>query len=145
MAGKTLVELINELEVTERRLEWIKERQKEVQAVYDRLRIVEIPTKMAEDGIKSVTGQFGEEESGFKSRCTLSSDFHCQTLDTVGLHRWLRDTGNGPLIIETVNPSTLKAFIREQRDTAIKNRVEPNLPGGDIIKIAPFSRAVLYK
>lgn len=98
---------------------------------HDQLRLFDIPNAMAEaNDVRSITGEFG--------RCTLTADLHVSAPDKYALHEWLNATGNGSLIVPTVNAQTLKAFCKEQ----IKNGEE--LPDG-ILKLSPFVRAVLYK
>lgn len=99
---------------------------------YDRIRLYDIPNMMAEQDIRSISGVFGS-----KGRCTLQGDLNVKVVEKMMLHAWLEDTGNGALIVPTVNHQTLKAFCKEQ----ILNGVE--LPE-DVVQVQPFSRAVLY-
>lgn len=46
-------------------------------------------------------------------RVSLSNRWSCSILDKPEAFKYLRDTGNGALIIETVNAQTLAAFARE--------------------------------
>jgi hypothetical protein len=110
-------------------LDELEEQRKPLQKEYDRLRLEVIPSEMAEEDITSLTGGFG--------RCTLTSDIWVSNPDKQGLHSWLKDTGNEALIQPTVNAQSLKAFIKEQ----MKKGNE--LPDG-ILKVTPFSRAVIY-
>jgi hypothetical protein len=103
-----------------------------LQKEYDKLRLFDIPNTMAEQDIRSISGEFGN-----KGRCTLQSDLSVSVHEKMSLHQWLTDTGNGALIVPTVNHQTLKAFCKEQ----IINGVE--LPA-DILVVKAFSRAVLY-
>lgn len=103
---------------------------KSLRSEYDKLRLFDIPSTMAEDDLTSVKGEFG--------RCTLTSDLNVSASDKQGLHKWLEETGNGGLIVPTVNYQTLKAFCKEQM---INGEELPE----DIIKVSPFSRAVIYR
>lgn len=105
---------------------------KPLQEEYDQLRLHKIPNAMAEQDTTSVKGAFG--------RCTLTSDLTLKTPDKEKLHEWLTESGFGDLIVTvpTVNPMTLKAFVKEQMK---EGTVIPE----DVVLISPFSRAVLYK
>ena len=103
---------------------------KELRGRYDKLRLFDIPNQMAEEEITSIKGYFG--------RCTLTSDLHVSVKNKQGLHDYLNESGNESLIVPTVNAQTLKAFVKEQL-------VAGELLPEDLIKVSPFSRAVLYK
>lgn len=108
----------------------LNEHKKALQADYDQLRLHDIPNMMAENGdMRSVTGEFG--------RCTLTGDLTIKVSDRPQLHQWLEESGNGSLIVPTVNAQTLKAFVKEQLQNG------EQLPE-KIITISPFVRAVLY-
>ena len=103
---------------------------KELTKEYDKLRLFDVPNSMAENGdVRSITGEFG--------RCTLTADLSVSVLNKPKLHTWLEESGNGPLIVPTVNSQTLKAFTKEMMQKG------EDLPE-DILKISPFVRAVLY-
>lgn len=125
-----LVKLILQMKSIGEELDAIDEARKPIQAEYDKLRLFDIPNAMAEDDLTSIKGEFG--------RCTLTADLSVSTPDKLALHKWLKDTGNESLIVPTVNAQTLKAFVKEQ----LRNGEE--LPE-EIMKISPFSRAVIYK
>lgn len=128
-----LVDLILRMKELGEEIEKHDEYIKALRVEYDRLRLIEIPASMAEaNDMRSTTGAFG--------RCTLTADMHVKVEDKFGLHSWLEETGNGALIVPTVNAQTLKAFCKEQ----LGKRDGLALPDA-IIKISPFVRAVLYK
>jgi len=54
------------------------------------------------------------------------------------LHQWLIDHGFENMVTETVNPSTLKAFVKD----AMENQLD--FPG-ELLKIEPYRQAVLVK
>lgn len=130
MPNQTLMDLILKMKAIGEELDAIDEARKPIQAEYDKLRLFDIPNTMAEDDLTSIKGEFG--------RCTLTADLSVSTPDKVALHQWLKDTGNESLIVPTVNAQTLKAFVKEQ----LRNGEQ--LPE-EIMKISPFSRAVIYK
>lgn len=128
----TLIELIMKMKDLGDELDSIDEVRKGVQAEYDKLRLFDIPNTMAEQETSSITNAlFG--------RCTLSTDLGVSVKDKLGLHAWLNETGNGSLIVPTVNAQTLKAFCKEQLVNGNQ------LPGAEILVTSPFSRAVIYK
>jgi len=125
-----LTDLIKEMDRVRSQLDGLDLLWKPLQKRYDELRLNDIPAEMAEEDVRSITGDFG--------RCTLQSDLHVSAPDKVSLHLWLESTGNGSLIIPTVNAQTLKAFCKEQ----MTNGTE--LPES-VLKVTPFSRAIIYK
>lgn len=125
-----LIAAINKMKELKTELDEIDEYRKALQAEYDKYRLHEIPNMMAEnDDLRSITGEFG--------RCTLTSDLSVKVKDKIELHKWLEDSGNGSLIVPTVNAQTLKAFVKEQLQRG------EQLPE-EILAISPFVRAVLY-
>lgn len=125
-----LIAAINKMKQLKAELDEIDEYRKALQAEYDKYRLHEIPNMMAEnDDLRSITGEFG--------RCTLTSDLSVKVKDKIELHKWLEDSGNGSLIVPTVNAQTLKAFVKEQLQRG------EQLPE-EILAISPFVRAVLY-
>lgn len=124
-----LTNLIEEMNELDEALEALEEQRKPLQKRYDELRLDAIPSMMAEEDITSLTGKFG--------RCTLTSDLYVSSPDKIKLHKYLEETGNASLIQPTVNAQSLKAFCKEQ----MKKGNE--LPDG-VLKVTPFSRAVIY-
>jgi len=125
-----LTDLIKEMDGVRAKLDGLDLLWKPLQKRYDELRLNDIPAEMADEDVRSITGDFG--------RCTLQSDLHVSAPDKMKLHSWLEETGNGSLIIPTVNAQTLKAFCKEQ----MTNGTE--LPES-VLKVTPFSRAIIYK
>lgn len=132
MKMSRLTDLIDEMDRIRGQMDAIDEVWKPLQKRYDELRLGEIPAEMAEEDVRSITGGFG--------RCTLQSDLHVSAPDKHRLHTWLEQTGNGALIIPTVNAQTLKAFCKEQ----LHARDGIELPAS-VLNVTPFSRAVIYK
>lgn len=126
-----LTDKIIEMRALQDQMDVLDDQLKALRRDYDHLRLIEIPNIMSEQNdVRSITGVFG--------RCTLTSDLHVSAPDKFALHEWLKDTGNSALIVPTVNAQTLKAFVKEQM---IAGTTLPE----NILKISPFSRAVLYK
>jgi len=124
-----LTDLIQKMKELGEQLDAIDEDRKPIQKEYDQLRLEAIPSAMAEEDIRSLTGGFG--------RCTLTGDLYVSAPDKMKLHDWLRESGNESLIQPTVNAMTLKAFVKDQMER------DKELPD-DVLKITPFSRAVIY-
>lgn len=124
-----LTDLIDRMKEVQDDLSVLEEKRKPLQKELDELRLNQIPAEMAEEDVTSLTGGFG--------RCTLVSDLYSTITDKETFFLWLEEQGHGDMIQPTVNGQTLKAFCKEQ----IRNNVE--LPT-DMLKVTPFSRAVIY-
>jgi len=128
-----LTDLIERMKELGDELDDLDEQKKPLQKEYDDLRLNLIPSEMAEEDIRSMTGGFG--------RCTLTSDLYVTVKNKAGLHTWLEETDNEAMIVPTVNAQTLKAFCKEQLAKG-----DPELlPEDEVLKLTPFSRAVIYK
>lgn len=124
-----LIELIEEMDLLRSKLDDLDDVKKPLQARYEHLRLVAIPTAMAEDDVTSITTKIG--------RCTLTGDLYVKVKNRPALHVWLQETGNESLITETVNAQTLKSFIKEQQKSGVE------VPDA-ILDVTPFVRAVIY-
>jgi len=125
-----LTDLIERMKELGDELDALEEQAKPLQKEYDQLRLELIPGEMAEEDIRSVTGGFG--------RCTLTSDLYVTVKNKAAMHAWLEETGNDAMIVPTVNAQTLKAFCKEQLNK------DDELPDEEVLKVTPFSRAVIY-
>ena len=105
----------------------------ELQKEFDHLRKVTLPEAMEEEGIESV------RVSGVGT-VQLRSDAYVsiRTGMKEEAYQWLEDNEYGSLIAPYVQPSTLKAFCKEQ----IKEGVE--LPD-DLFSFEPYTYAVITK
>lgn len=130
MANEQLLDLIYRMQALQEEIDEKDAILKEIRKRYDQLRLFDIPNLMAEMDVTSTKGTWG--------RCTLQGDLHVSVLDKLGLHGWLNEEGHGSLIVPTVNAQTLKAFCKEQMTSG--NELPDN-----ILKLSPFTRAVLYK
>ena len=92
-----------------------------------------LPARMEEEGIETVR----IEGVG---RLQTKSDIYCScpAPNREALQDWLVDHGHGSLISQSVNASTLKAFIKEQMK-------EGNPVPDDLLDIEPYSMAVIVK
>lgn len=126
----SLVDNILKMKALKAEIDELDEAKKILQAEYDKLRLFDVPNEMSEQDTTSLKGEWG--------RCTLTADLTVKVNDKSELHKWLQDSGYGDLIVPTVNPQTLKAFVKEQMGNGAA------LPE-TILVVNPFSRAVLYK
>lgn len=100
---------------------------------YDHLSIEVIPDRMIEEDIKTV------QISGV-GRLQARTDIRCNVLaeNREALIQWLRENGHGSLATETVNSSSLKAFVK----LAIEQ--DTDWPK-DLAKVEPYTRATIVK
>ena len=66
-----------------------------------------LPEMMEEEDVSTITLDF---EDGSKYRFTKNQRTSCSIIDKDGAYKWLRETGNEALIVETVNSSSLSSF-----------------------------------
>lgn len=130
-AGLTLHNLVKAMQEVRTQKDELEERLKWVNADYDTLRIELIPAKMEEDGVERIS----YEGIG---RVSLTGDMNVRIKDKAGYFNWLRTNKLGDLIVETVNSSTLKAWV--------KNRIKGGKPvPEDLLDVKPFTRASITK
>lgn len=127
-----LTNLIARMKELGEELDELDEKRKPLAKEYEDLRLVLIPSAMAEEDITSLKGSWG--------RCTLTSDLYSSVIpgQKAALFDWLESEGAESLIQPTVNAQTLKAYLKER----LKN--DEDIPE-TILKVTPFSRAVIYK
>lgn len=110
----------------------VKAQNAETWSEVDYLRFILIPKLMTELGTDNI------KLPGI-GRVTVRTEASCSTLDKEALFEWLSQEGHDELMSNTVNSSTLKAFILNQlRDK------EP-IPGPDVIKFSTHEMAVINK
>ncbi|WP_373081943.1 hypothetical protein [Zhongshania sp.] len=92
-----------------------------------------VPERLDEDGMSNVTIKG-------VGRWQVQGDMYVSTPKDKkeALFDWLEDNGHGSLITDTVNASTLKAFVKEQM------KLGNEIPD-DILRIEPYDRASLVK
>lgn len=129
----TLVELIQAMDAVQRQKDALDAQLKEINKVFDFLRITKIPAKMDEDGIArlAVNGV---------GRVSLTADMHVsiKAEHKVDFYQWLADNGRGDLVQASVNPSTLKATVKSM----FKNGEE--IPE-TFLNVSPFTRASITR
>lgn len=106
----------------------------EITRKYDILTMEVLPDKLAEDGFRNVS-----LDSGFRFQASVQANCSTRAGQKEALFQWLTENGFPDLITEVVNPSTLKAFIKEQSE--LGNPV----PDEDIVNYQPYTRVTLVK
>jgi hypothetical protein len=127
--GHTLNAMIRSMQMLRDKKEEVEQQLKGINDEFDVLRIELIPQTMEDGGIAS---PYNVEGVG---RVTLTGDMWVRTINADALKGWLRKSKFGSLIVESINPSTLKAFI--------KGRIEDGkpLPPEDAVRYEAFTRA----
>lgn len=128
-----LVDLIARMHEIQQKKERLEAQVKELNRHFDFLRITKIPAQMEEEGIDriNVTNV---------GRVSLTADMHVSIKAEMKeqFYQWLRDNGREDIVTETVNPSTLKATVKNM----VKNGEEyPD----DLLNVSPFTRASITK
>lgn len=131
--GMGLIELAREMVKAKEAVEKLAERKTKAQAAWDLLRFKLIPDAMAAANQQTVIF------SGI-GRVSLTADLQVST--KVGmkdkLYAWLKKNRLGDLIQPGVNPSTLKAFVKDRM------RAGKEVPG-DFLNVTPITRASITK
>jgi len=131
--GLSLVDLVKKMRAGEVVKEEQEAKLKEINKHLDYLRLVKIPSKMEEEGVENM------KVEGI-GRVQLASDMYVgiQSGRQEEAYQWLSDTGRGDLIKNAVNPSTLKAALK---DAIRKGEEVPE----EIFRVSPFTRASIVK
>ncbi len=132
-ASMKLAEIAAEYKAIKEALEEAGEVKTILQKISDSYSKHILPARMEEEGIETVR----IEGVG---RLQTKSDIYCScpAPNREALQDWLVDHGHGSLISQSVNASTLKAFIKEQMK-------EGNPVPDDLLDIEPYSMAVIVK
>lgn len=129
----SLVDLISSMSTLQNRKEALEDQLKIINKEFDFLRITKIPSQMEDEGIDriNVTGI---------GRVSLTADLHVSIKAEMKekFFEWLQDNGRGDLITENINPSTLKA--------AVKNMYKSGeeIPE-TLLNVSPFTRASITR
>lgn len=125
-------ELGREMEAVRAELDAAKDKKTQLQKQYDYIVKNVMPRKMEEAGVSSFKLVSGK---GIR----INDDMYVSSRkdQQPDLFQWLNDNGSGDMIIETVNASSLKAFVK----TCIKEgREYPS----DLINVKPVQEARFY-
>lgn len=104
---------------------------KVVNAHYDVIRMETIPEKMDEEGVENM------RVAGI-GRVSLTADMFVATVNKQGLFQWFREQHLGDMIQDTVNASTLKAFVKRRMKEG------KDVPS-EYLRVTPFTRASITK
>lgn len=139
--GKKLVELAERMKELNELKDYIENMLLYANAEYDIIRINLIPKAMEAENLESPVTVAGV------GRITLTGDMfvsigNAEPEEGVDykqeFYNWLHQNGMGDLIQETVNASTLKAWV--------KKRITEGAPyPSDLLKVTPFTRASITK
>lgn len=130
----SVAELAARMKVVEELDDYLENLGKYLHAEYDTIRMVLLPEAMDREHLESPVNVSGVGSVRLTSDLFVSvgSDNRDRFFD------WLRDHNMGGLITETINPSTLKAWVKGR----IKDGKEwPQ----DLLKVTPFTRASITK
>lgn len=106
---------------------------KEYQAAYDFLSISVLPERMEEEMIETLrVAGVGRLQARSDIRCAVPAQ------NREAVKEWLIDNGHGSMITETINASTLKAFVREMMK---EGKEWPE----DLLNVTPYTRATVVK
>lgn len=127
---KKLVEAMHAVKKTKEELE---ANLKEANAEFDVLRFELIPTQMENDGVERVS----YEGIG---RVSLTADLRVTVLaqNKAGLMSWFRKNKLGDLVSETINASTLKAWVK-------KRMTDGKTVPSELLNVTPITRASITK
>lgn len=136
-AGNDLSFLVEEMLVARANVDGLEEMLKGAKAKLDELRKRRIPEKMHELGLIRPDGRGNfTHTSGARVHLKIDTFASIRRTNDAGqatdehelaLWQWLRESGHGDLIKETVNPMTLKSFCKERLEDG-----EPLPPGVNV-------------
>ena len=131
--GKTLIELAREQNRAQQVKEYLSGLKTMVEAEFDALRLDLIPNQMEADGIENLT----IEDLG---RLGLTADLYVSIKagKKEEFFSWLNKHRLGDLIQDSVNPSTLKSFVKSRMDAG------KGVPG-ELLNVTPYTRASITK
>jgi len=132
-AGYGLKDLILAMDAAQQNKEAVEERLKAINARFDYLRLAAVPNKMDEEGIPNITIE-GVGRVGLTSDAYVS----IKAGKKEEAWQWLSDNGHSDLITETVNPSSLKAAVKQMISKA------EEVPE-DLFNVTPFTRASITR
>lgn len=131
--GLKLVQVAQLIKATSERIDEVGEIKTDLQKVLDHLTLNVAPSMMEDQGIDRVVFDG-------VGRLQLKDDIYCNVsaADREALKEWLVANGHSSLISDTVNASSLKAFIKEQM------KAGADIPA-DLVKVTPFTKASVVK
>ena len=132
-AGMTVTQLAGEIRALRDELDDAAKVKTGIQKIYDFLTISIVPERMDDEGIETMK----VEGVG---RLQASSDIRCSCLakNREALYIWLETNGHEAMVSNTVNSSSLKAFVKAQMKDGGDYPV-------DLLNVEPYSRATVVK
>lgn len=127
-----LAEIITITAVLKYVTEWQDRQKKDSQKVLDTLRLAIIPDRMDDDGINSI-----DVIGVGKVSLTSGLNASIPAAKRESAYAWLEDNGYGDLIQETVNASTLKAWVTK----LIKDKGKLPEDLAEFVVVRAFTRA----
>ncbi|MDQ6965268.1 MAG: hypothetical protein Q9M13_10160 [Mariprofundales bacterium] len=131
MSASTIARKMKELSDRMEKYETVK---KQLQKEYDAIRKTWLPQAMEDEGLTNMN-------IDGVGRVSLRSDIYVSipaaARDTA--YDWLRGTGHGGIIKQTVHAGTLRSTVKEML------RKGEVLPDHEVLKVTPFDIAVLTK
>lgn len=126
-------DLAAELQALKNELDELGDMKSEVQKRYDFLSIEVVPDRMDDEGIESI------RVAGV-GRLQTQSDIRCNVpaANREAVQDWLKNNGHGSMVTESINSSSLKAFVKEMM------REDQPYPK-ELLQIHPYSRATVVK
>lgn len=129
----TLTDMVFEMQATRRDLDDAKQVVTDLQRKWDTLRKVAIPDKLEDMGLDSVKVKgVGTVSKRFDAYCTVKGGMAHE------LQIWLQERGDGDLIKPFVNPSSLKAYMKELFDEG------EEIPEA-YVNFSPYTKVVITK
>ena len=132
--GVAAADLTRRMSELAERIDLLEQSKKEHQKEYDAIRKRYLPDAMADEGIENIRL---EGVGAVSVRSDVYVTIPAESRDVA--YDWLRGTGHGGIIKETVHSSTLRATVKEMlRKGAV-------LPDPEVLKVTPFDIAVLTR
>lgn len=139
LGGLSAVELATHMLLVQQLGEQIENWGKYLNAELDVVRLILIPEAMEKEGLESPLNVAGVGRVSLTPDCYVSIGGEEPDTDyKAEFYGWLRENEMGSLITESVNSSTLKAWVKSR------------IGGGksypqDLLKVTPFTRASITK
>ncbi len=135
---ETLDRLVSEMLDYQSNLDELKALTKDLTAKYDKIRLQRLPDLMQALGMVKADGHGGfTHSSGASISLRLEVFAHYKKEYQQDVFTWMRANGHGGLITEVINPSTLKAWCKDQ--------VQDGNPIPPQITVTPHTVAVMKR
>jgi len=132
--GMTAVELAKRMSTAAEQVAIHDGRRKDAQKILDDIRKYALPEAMENEGLQNMKVA---DVGRFSIRSDVYAQISAENKDMA--FDWLRGTGHGGIIKDTVHAATLKSLLK----TMIREGKE--LPPEELVKVTPYSIAVLTR